>query len=82
MIYLSGKQELVQHRLKDSYTIIRLNDQFVSELTIGSVNLVQLPMITEPRKIDNKGLYFPYINADSTNLYLFEGGLAPRASAR
>lgn len=32
-------------------------------------------MLTQPRTIDNKGIYYPYIKSESTNLHLFEGGL-------
>jgi DNA-directed RNA polymerase len=39
------------------------------------MNLVQLPLLTEPRHITSDGLYYPYIHTDSTNLHLFEGGL-------
>ena len=39
------------------------------------INLVQLPMLTKPRDIDSEGVYYPYINTDSTNLTLFEGEL-------
>nr|QWO71463.1 RNA polymerase [Termitomyces sp. T99] len=66
---------LPTNKVKDSYTILRFNEKFISDLTVGSVNLVQLPMLSQPREIDSKGNYFPYINTESTNLHLFEGRL-------
>nr|QWO71467.1 RNA polymerase [Termitomyces sp. K1Aa] len=66
---------LPTNKVKDSYTILRFNDKFISDLTVGSVNLVQLPMLSQPREIDSKGNYYPYINTESTNLHLFEGRL-------
>nr|QWO71472.1 RNA polymerase [Termitomyces sp. T70a] len=66
---------LPTNKVKDSYTILRFNEKFISDLTVGSVNLVQLPMLSQPREIDSKGNYYPYINTESTNLHLFEGRL-------
>lgn len=66
---------MVRENIKDSYNIFRLNDKFLSDLTIGSLSLLQLPMLTRPREIDSKEMYYPYINTDSTTLHLFEGGL-------
>jgi hypothetical protein len=68
-------EDLVRNNIKDSYIILKINDKFVSELTIGSMSLLQFPMLTCPREIEIKGMYYPYINTDSTNLHLFEGGL-------
>ena len=68
-------EDLVEKKLKDSYSIIRINDKFISRLVTANLNVLQLPMLTEPREIDSHGLYFPYINTDSTNLHLFEGSL-------
>ena len=51
--------------------ILRLNDKFASTLTKECINLVQLPMLNKPRDIDSNGVYYPYINTDSTNLNLF-----------
>nr|UEV87020.1 hypothetical protein [Grifola frondosa] len=74
-------EEVIRHNIKDSYVILRLNYNFVSYLTIGSLSLLQLPMLTPfplgygPRPVDSKGLYYPYIKPDSTNLHLFEGDL-------
>lgn len=41
-------EELQRNSVKDSYLILILNDEFVSDLTVGCINLVQLPMLTEP----------------------------------
>ena len=55
--------------------MLRLNDKFISDLNIGTMSLLRLTMVTQPRDIDNKGAYYPYIKTESTNLYLFEVGL-------
>lgn len=69
------EEDVINRGVKDSYTIMKMNEEFISDLTLGSINLLQLPMIVEPRKIEDEGLYYPYINAESTNLHLFEGNL-------
>uniref|UniRef100_P33539 Probable DNA-directed RNA polymerase n=1 Tax=Agaricus bitorquis TaxID=5343 RepID=RPOP_AGABT len=68
-------EELKWNSGKDSQLEVRINDKFISNLTVSGINIVQLPMLTEPRKISSDGLYFPYINSDTTNLHLFEGEL-------
>jgi len=52
-----------------------LNDKFVSDLTVGCIKLVHLPLFTEPSHITSDGLYYPYIHTDSTNFHCFEGRL-------
>lgn len=64
-------EELVRNNITDSYVMLRLNDKFISDLTIGTMSLLQLPMVTQPRAVDSKGAYYPYIKTESTNLYLF-----------
>lgn len=60
---------------KDSYLVLMLNDKFVSDLTVGCIKLVHLPLFTEPSHITSDGLYYPYIHTDSTNFHCFEGRL-------
>ena len=69
------KQDVITDNNKSTHIVLRINDKFTSDLALAGINLVQLPMLTEPRKIDGKGLYYPYINPDTTNLHLFEGDL-------
>jgi len=69
------KQDVITDNNKSTHIVLRINDKFTSDLALAGINLVQLPMLTEPRKIDVKGLYYPYINPDTTNLHLFEGDL-------
>lgn len=77
-------ETLLRPNLKESFLILRFNDKFVNELTIGNISLLQLPMFTEPRKISitseeklKTPQYFrkAYINTDSTILNLFDAGL-------
>ena len=49
-------ETLLRANVKESYLILRLNDKFVSDLTIGNISLLQLPMLTEPRKIVEENL--------------------------
>ena len=69
------KEELIKDAAHDTHIVLKINDKFASELSVGAINLLQLPMLTEPRKIQGNGIYLPYINSLTTNLYLFEGSL-------
>jgi len=69
------KEELIKDAAHDTHLVLKINDKFASELSVGAINLLQLPMLTEPRKIKANGIYLPYINSLTTNLYLFEGSL-------
>ena len=69
------QEELHKDSDKDSYFILKIKDKFIKELIVGTISLVDLPMLTEPRKLNGQEIYFPYINTDTTNLHLFEGEL-------
>jgi len=69
------QEELKKDSDKDSYFILKIKDKFIKELIVGTISLVDLPMLTEPRKLNGQEIYFPYINTDTTNLHLFEGEL-------
>jgi len=69
------KEDMIQDAANETHIFLKINDKFASELTVAGINLLQLPMLTEPRKIEGNGIYLPYINSLTTNLYLFEGSL-------
>jgi len=69
------QEELQKDSDKDSYFILKIKDKFIKELIVGTISLVDLPMLTEPRKLNGQEIYFPYINTDTTNIHLFEGEL-------
>jgi len=69
------KEDMIQDAVNETHIVLKFNDKFASELSVGAINLLQLPMLTEPRKIEANGIYLPYINSLTTNLYLFEGSL-------
>lgn len=67
--------EEVEIKDKNTTVFIKLNEIFRNQITFSSISLLQLPMVSEPRKIDNKGNYYPYILTDSTNLYINSGNI-------
>jgi hypothetical protein len=50
--------------------LVKINPKYFNTFIASSISLTQLPMIVKPRKIDQTGNYFPYINTNTNVLTL------------